>query len=73
MTYRSIGRLRPEGLTRDWLLDVDELATTVIAAVIALGLVALVIHGNTIVKFCVMTAINIGAGFFFLRKYFGRV
>jgi hypothetical protein len=46
MTYRSIGRLRPEGLTRDWLLDVDELATTVIA---------------------------IGAGFFFLRKYFGRV
>jgi hypothetical protein len=74
MTYHGIRRLRPEGSVKDWLFDVDELATTVIAAVLAIGVAALVIYGNEIVKFCVITAINIAAAFFFFfRKFFGRV
>jgi ribosomal protein L40E len=69
-TYR---RLRPEGPVKEWLFDVDELATTVIAAVIAIGVAALVIYGNEIVQFCVITAVTIAAAFFFFRKFFGRV
>jgi hypothetical protein len=69
----GIRRLCPEGRIKDWLFDVDELATTVIACVIAIGVAALVIYGNAIVQFCVITAINIGAAFFFFRKFVGSV
>jgi hypothetical protein len=70
---RWIRRLRPEGPIRDRLFDIDELATTVIAAVLAVGVAALVIYGNEIVQFCVIIAVTIAAAFFFLRRFFGRV
>jgi hypothetical protein len=72
-TCERLGRLRPKGRVREWLFDVDELATTVIAVVVAIGLVAALIYGDPIVRFGAVLAINVGAVYYFFRRFFGRV
>jgi hypothetical protein len=70
---RGVRRFRPEGRFRDWLLDSDELTTTVIAAVIAMGVAALLIYGNPIVQFCAIVGGVVFLAYLFFRRFFDRV
>ncbi len=69
---RGIRRFRPEGRVKDWLFDVDELATTAIATVVALGVGAAVIYGDPILQFCAIVAGVVVVAYLFFRRFFDR-
>jgi hypothetical protein len=71
-TGPGMRRLVPQGPIKDWLLDIDEMAKTVIAVMVIIVLVELAYYGGPIVQFCAILAAVVVAVWLFFRRFFGR-
>jgi hypothetical protein len=71
-TDAGMRRFVPDLPIKDWLVDIDDLAKTVIALVVTIVVVELAYYGGPMVQFCAITAGVVGGVYLFFRRFFGR-